>query len=31
MRVAKTAYEPLLNLTLQNRALVVTTSVVSWS
>ena len=28
MRVAKTAYEPLLNLTLQNRALVVTTSVV---
>ena len=28
MRVAKTAYEPLLNLTLKNRALVVTTSVV---
>ncbi len=28
MRVAKTAYEPLLNLTLQNRALVVPTSVV---
>ena len=28
MRVAKTAYEPLLNLTLRNRALVVTTSVV---
>ncbi|MGQ0594730.1 MAG: efflux RND transporter permease subunit, partial [Gammaproteobacteria bacterium] len=28
MRVAKTAYEPLLNLTMRNRALVVTTSVV---
>jgi cobalt-zinc-cadmium resistance protein CzcA len=28
MRLAKTAYEPLLNLTLQNRAFVVTTSVV---
>ena len=28
MRVAKTAYEPLLDLTLKNRALVVTTSVV---
>ncbi|MGH8542709.1 MAG: efflux RND transporter permease subunit [Gammaproteobacteria bacterium] len=28
MRVAKTAYEPLLNLALRNRALVVTTSVV---